>query len=109
MHADIDYIFQQAFEHSLQANIISVVGNGSIIRANRAACRLLGYSKKELLTRTREDVFRISEESYKMMILERSREGSVKADLSIVRKDGKLWPSEITSVIFKDIEGVEPI
>ena len=41
------------------------------------------------------------------MILERSREGGAKADLSIVRKDGKLWPSEITSVIFKDIEGVE--
>ena len=47
MHTDIDYIFQQAFEHSLQANIISIVGNSRIIRANRAACRLLGYSKKE--------------------------------------------------------------
>jgi PAS domain S-box-containing protein len=108
MHASIsDHILQQAFENSLQANIISIVESGRIIRANRAACKLLGYSKKELLTRNREDVFRISEVGYKMMILERAREGSAKADLSIVRKDGKLWPSEITSVIFKDIEGVE--
>src|SRR5580698_3436843 len=106
MHAEIDYIFQQAFEHSLQANIISVVGNGSIIRANRAACRLLGYSKKELLTRHREDIFRITEESYKRMFRERTVEGSAKADLSIIRKDGKLWPCEITSVIFKDSGGV---
>jgi PAS domain S-box-containing protein len=104
--SDIDYIFQQAFEHSLQANIISVVGNGSIIRANRAACRLLGYSKKELLTRHREDIFRITEESYKKMLLERTVEGSAKADLSIIRKDGKLWPCEITSVIFKDTADV---
>jgi PAS domain S-box-containing protein len=102
-----DHILQQAFENSLQANIISIVGSGRVIRANRAACRLLGYSKKELLTRKREDIFRITEKSYKMMILERAREGSVKADLSIIRKGGKLWPCEITSVIFKDAEGVE--
>jgi PAS domain S-box-containing protein len=107
MHADIDYIFQQAFEHSLQANIISIVGSGRIIRANRSACRLLGYSKKELLTSHREDIFRITEESYKRMLVERTVEGSAKADLSIIRKDGKLWPCEITTVIFKDTDGVE--
>jgi PAS domain S-box-containing protein len=106
MYADIDHIFQQAFEHSLQANIISIVGNGRIIRANRAACRLLGYSKKELLTRNREDIFRITEESYKRMLVERTAEGCAKADLSIIRRDGRLWPCEITSVIFKDSGGV---
>ena len=100
MHANTDYIFQQAFDHSLQANIISIVGNGRIIRANRAACRLLGYSKKELLTRNRVDIFRITEASYKRMLVERTAEGSAKADLSIVRKDGRLWPCEITTVIF---------
>jgi PAS domain S-box-containing protein len=107
MHTNIDYIFQQAFEHSLQANIISIVGSGRIIRANRAACRLLGYSKKDLLTRHREDIFRIKEDSYKRMLLERKVEGSAKADLSIIRKDGRLWPCEITTVIFKDIGGVK--
>jgi PAS domain S-box-containing protein len=108
MHASMsDHLLQQAFDNSLQANIISIVRTGKIIRANRAACKLLGYSKKELLTRNRDDIFRISEESYKRMMLERSREGSAKADLSIVRKGGKLWPCEITSVIFKDTEGLE--
>jgi PAS domain S-box-containing protein len=107
MHTNIDYIFQQAFEHSLQANIISIVGSGRIIRANRAACRLLGYSKKDLLTRHREDIFRIKEDSYKRMLLERKVEGSAKAGLSIIRKDGRLWPCEITTVIFKDTGGVK--
>ena len=102
-----DHILQQAFENSLQANIISIASSGRIIRANRAACRLLGYSKKDLLTRNRKEIFRITEKSYKMMIVERTREGSAKADLSIVRKDGKLWPCEITSVIFKDAEGIK--
>jgi len=105
--SDADPIFQQAFENSLQANIISIVKTGTIIRANRAACKLLGYSKTELLTRNREDIFRITEKSYKRMILERRAEGGAKADLSIIRKDGKIWPCEITSVIFKDMEGTK--
>jgi PAS domain S-box-containing protein len=108
MHASHpDPVLQQAFENSLQANIISIVSTGRIIRANKAACRLLGYSRKELLTRSRKDIFNRTEESYKKMLLERTREGCAKADLSIIRKDGKLWPCEITSVVFKDIEGIE--
>ena len=102
-----DPILQQAFENSLQANIISIVSSGRIIRANKAACRLLGYSKKELLTRSRKDIFEKNEESYKKMLLDRTREGCARADLSIKRKDGKIWPCEITSVVFKDTEGIE--
>ena len=105
--ANPDHLLQQAFENSLQANVISIVGSGVIVRANRAACRLLGYSKKELLAKNRGDIFRITEEPYKRMLVERTREGSAKADLSVIRKDGKTWPCEITSVIFKDTEGIE--
>ncbi|MDO6431126.1 PAS domain S-box protein [Flavitalea sp. BT771] len=101
-----DPLLQKAFENSLQANIISLVADGRIIRANRAACRLLGYSKKELLTRKRKDIFQFSEESYKLMLRQRTQEGSAKADLSIIRKGGKLWPCEITSVVFKDAKGI---
>ncbi len=101
-----DPILQMAFENSLQANIISVVRTGKIIRVNKAACKLLGYSKKELLTRKRAHIFLISDENYKAMILQRIAEGSAKADLSIIRKSGKLRPCEITSVIFKDTDGV---
>jgi len=101
-----DHLLQKAFENSLQANIISLVADGRIIRANRAACRLLGYSKKELLTRKRKDIFQISEESYKLMLRQRTLEGSAKADLSIIRKGGRLWPCEITSVVFKDAKGI---
>jgi len=102
-----DHIFQKAFENSLQPNIISIVEDGRIIRANKAARKLLGYSKKELLNRKRGDIFQISEESYKTMLRKRTVEGSAKADLSIIRKDGKLWPCEITSVVFKDADGID--
>jgi len=99
-------LYRKAFENSLQANIIFIVSDGRIIRANRAACKLLGYTKKELLTKHRKDVFCISENSYKKMIRERKAEGHTRIDLSLIRKTGKLLPCEVTSVIFKDDQGI---
>lgn len=102
----IDHLHHQAFENSLQANIIFTVANGRIISANSAACKLLGYAKKELLTKYRKDIFNISENNYKKMIRQRNVDGSAKANLSLVKKRGKLVPCEITSVIFKNDNGI---
>jgi signal transduction histidine kinase len=41
------------------------------------------------------------------MLRQRNEEGSAKADLSLIRKSGRLVPCEIASVIFKDSNGVE--
>jgi PAS domain S-box-containing protein len=100
--ASSGHLHQQAFDNSLQANIIFIVSDGRIVKANKAACKLLGYSKKELLTKNRKDIFNISEDSYKKMIRQRKMEGFAKADLSVIKKTGKLLSCEITSVIFKD-------
>jgi PAS domain S-box-containing protein len=101
-----DDLHQQAFNNSLRANIIFTVSDGQIISANRAACKLLGYSKKELLTRHRKDIFTITEGSYKKMIKKGNLDESVKADLSLIKKTGTLVPCEITSVVFKNKNGV---
>src|SRR6476660_3348607 len=57
-----------AFDNSLQANIITTAGNGKIIIVNSAACKLFGYSKKELLTKSRTDIFDIKERSFKTIL-----------------------------------------
>ncbi len=101
-----DHLHQQAFNHSLGANIIFLVSDGRIIKANMAACKLLGYSRRELLTKNRKDIFKISESNYKKMFRTRKEEGSAKADLSMVRKSGRLLPCEVTTVVFRDDEGV---
>jgi PAS domain S-box-containing protein len=95
-------LYMQAFDHSLQANIIFTVSDGKIISANKAACKLLGYPKNQLLTRNRKDIFSLSESNYKKWIRHRKATGWAKADLSIIKKNGALLPCEITSVIFKD-------
>ena len=52
-----DKLRHLAFNKTAQANIITRVSNGKIIMVNSAASKLLGYSKKELLTMNRSAIF----------------------------------------------------
>ena len=96
-----------AFDNSLQANIVSTVSSGKIIIANSAACKLLGYSKKELLTKSRADIFDINESSFKKMLKQRTVEGQSAALVVAIKKSGKALPCEITSAIFMDEDGIK--
>ena len=102
-----DILRHLAFNNSLQANIISTASSGKIIIANRAACKLLGYSKKELLTKSRAAIFDINESSFKKMLKERAAEGQSIALVTVVKKNGVLLPCEITSAVFMDGDGIE--
>ena len=53
-----DSLHHLTFDNSVQANIISITANrGNILKANRVACKLFGYSKKELLTKSRTTIW----------------------------------------------------
>ncbi|MEP7143180.1 MAG: PAS domain-containing protein [Ferruginibacter sp.] len=105
--ASDDKIHHLAFDNSLQANIISSASTGKIIIANNAACKLFGYSKKELLTKSRSSIFNINESSFKKMLHERTAEGHSMALVTAIKKSGMLLPCEITSAVFMDDDGGE--
>src|SRR5688500_11541658 len=63
-----------AFENTAQANIISAVSTGKIIIANSAACKLLGYSKRELLTKNKAAILDINDSNYKKMLMQKTDE-----------------------------------
>jgi PAS domain S-box-containing protein len=96
-----------AFDNSLQPNIITTAGKGEIIIVNGAACKLLGYSKKELMTKTRADIFEINESSFKNMLKQRMAEGSSMAFVTAIKKSGRLLPCEITSAVFMDEDKIK--
>ncbi|HMH33037.1 MAG TPA: PAS domain-containing protein [Puia sp.] len=97
---DADHLHHLAFDNSLLANIISNVSTDKIISANLAACKLLGYSKKELLTLQMKDIFVFSYSNFKQLLKKRERAGHAIGNLTILRKDGGELPCQITSVIF---------
>ncbi|MGI8598203.1 MAG: PAS domain S-box protein [Chitinophagaceae bacterium] len=102
-----DMLHRLAFDNSLQPNIISTVSSGKIILANSAACQLLGYSKKEMLTKTSSTIFDIKESSFKKMLKQRTSEGHSFAQVTAIKKSGKRIFCEITSAVFMDAHGVK--
>jgi PAS domain S-box-containing protein len=96
-----------AFDNAAQANIITIASNGKIIIANSAACKLLGYSKKELLTKSRSGIFDIKDSSFKKMLKERTSEGHSKASVTAIKKNGASFPCDITSAVFMDDDAIE--
>jgi|GEM_PF-428962 len=100
-------LHQLAFDSSVQANLITIVSSGKIIAVNTAACKLLGYSKKALLTKGRTDIFNTTQRGFKNMLKQRKAEGQVRAAVIVFKKNGKQIPSEITSAVFVSDEGIE--
>ncbi len=99
--------YQLAFDNAAQANIISRLSDGQILIANNTACKLLGYSKKEILTKTRADILDINETSFRKMLKKRKAEGQSIAELKVLKKNGKQILCRITSSIFKNEDGTE--
>lgn len=95
-----DTLHHLAFDNSLQANIIFTVSSGKIITANIAASKLLGYSREELLVKSKETIFDKNESSFKKMLEQRTAEGQSTAFVTALTKDGKVLPCEITSAVF---------
>jgi PAS domain S-box-containing protein len=100
-------ILQLAFYNAAQANIISIVSTGKILIANAAACKLLGYSKKELLTKSRNNIFDIKDAEFKKMLKQRTLQGHSVAIVNAIKKTGKQVSCEITSAVFSDENGVK--
>ncbi len=93
-------LLSQAFENSLQANILYTVSHGQILKVNRAACKLLGYSKKELLTINTQHIFDITEHHFKKLHTKGRAKGEYKGILTVIKKNGKRLTCEITSATF---------
>ncbi|MBC7872430.1 MAG: PAS domain-containing protein [Ferruginibacter sp.] len=100
-------IHELAFANSAQPSIITIAGNGKIIIANNAACKLLGYSQKELISKNRSAIFDINEDSFKKMLKERTDEGQSIVLGTAIKKSGELIPCEITSAVFMDDDAIE--
>ncbi len=97
----------QAFDNTLQSNIITITNSGKVIMANTAACRLLGYSKRELLTKNTAAIFDIREKDFEKMMGQRNADGRTSAYATAIRKNGKSFSCEITSAVFMDKDGIE--
>jgi PAS domain S-box-containing protein len=95
-----NHLHQKAFDNSFLPNIISVVSNGKILAANHAAERLTGYSDKGLLSKNFDEIFAPADEHFKGILKQRRTAGHATGDSTLIRKNGRQLPCQITSVVF---------
>ncbi|MES2430541.1 MAG: PAS domain-containing protein [Bacteroidota bacterium] len=100
-------IYHEAFENTAQANIISNLMSGKIVAVNTAACLLLGYSKKELLTKKRAGIFKDNENDLKKNLL--SKNGQYNSSVISIKKTGASFMSEITSAVFMNENNIQNV
>lgn len=101
------HIHELAFDAAVQANIISNVSDGQIVLANRAACRLLGYSRKEMIEQKRGSIIKIKDASFQAMLRRRKTHGSSTGFVTAIKKNGSTFPCELSSAVFTDTDGIE--
>ena len=90
--------FRSVFDNSLDAILITMP-TGEILSANRAAQSLLGMTEEEICREGRAG-FVVQDEALAAALEERRRTGQWRGMLTYRRKDGSLFPVEISSNVF---------
>ena len=103
----VNTLKDQAFNNSLLPNILSTIGSSKILMANPAACKLFGYSKKEIISKTTYSLFKIDKSSFKDLLAQRNREGHLITNVTAIKKSGKLFPCQFSSAVFTDTDGIK--
>jgi PAS domain S-box-containing protein len=101
---NVEQKFYTLFENSLDA-IFMASPDGNIYAANQAACRMFGRTEAEFKMLGRGGVIDVNDPRLAVLLEERRKNGKVMGEVNCVRKDGTIFPSELSSAIFRDDTG----
>lgn len=73
--------------------------DGEIIRANPAACKMFERTEEELRTAGRNGIIDKNDPRLEDALRKREHDGTVRAELNFLRKDGKKFPVDLTSSV----------
>jgi PAS domain S-box-containing protein len=99
-----DELFRLLFEKSNDALFISIP-EGGVISANPEACRLFGMTEEEFRQGGRAVIVDPSDDRFRAALEIRARTGEFNGELNFVRKNGEVFPADISSSIFTDFSG----
>ncbi|HWR33731.1 MAG TPA: PAS domain S-box protein, partial [Chitinophagaceae bacterium] len=103
---DSEEKYRAFFENSLDG-ILLTKPDGTILAANPAACRMFGRSEEELCRLGRSGIADFSDPRMYILLEERMKKGKVSGEMNFVKKDGTIFPGEISSMSFIDAAGLE--
>ncbi|MEJ6020660.1 sensor histidine kinase [Ramlibacter sp. PS4R-6] len=98
--------YRSLFEHNLDG-VLFTTPDGTILRANPAACEMLGRTEREIHCLGREGVVDVSDPRLPVLLQRRREARQARGELRFVRADGEKFETEISSSIFCDDRGNE--
>jgi PAS domain S-box-containing protein len=96
--------FRLLFEKSNDAIFITMPDN-SILSANPESCRMFGMTSAELCRADQFDIIDPSDDRFMAAFERRTRSGEFKGELNFIRKNGEVFPANVSSNIFTDSSG----
>jgi PAS domain S-box-containing protein len=99
-------LYRLFFENSADAFFLTQP-DGKISAANPAACRMFGRSEEEFKKIGRAGIVDSKDPRTPAAIEERLRTGQFEGEFNCVKKDGVIFPGDVTTSIFKDASGNE--
>jgi PAS domain S-box-containing protein len=103
MTSPLRLLQESLFENSVEGVLFGTT-TGVVMRANPAACRMLGYSEAELI-RIGRSGFVVDNSKLVNLLATRREQGSITAPLDFRRADGTTFPVEVTSVLVSGPSG----
>jgi PAS domain S-box-containing protein len=100
---DGEEMYRALFENSNDA-ILLTSPEGTVYKVNPEACRIFGMTEEEIIRAGRSGVIDASDPGLKFA-LEETRTGKFKGELNFRRKDGTIFPGELSTAFFSDQNG----
>jgi len=79
--------------------------DGKILDANPAACRMFGRTREEIIAAGRAGLIDSGDPRLPGLLAARQETGRAHGELNARRRDGTLFPVEMSSVVFEDAAG----
>jgi len=101
---DVQTPYQLLFENGMDAMMFTAP-DGKILDANPAACRMFERTRAEIAAAGRTGLMDCSDPRMNELLTQRECTGKAHGELNARRRDGSLFPVEISSVVFHDENG----
>jgi diguanylate cyclase (GGDEF)-like protein/PAS domain S-box-containing protein len=101
---DIQDTYERVFANSIDG-ILHTKPDGTTLKANPAACQMLGMDEAELLRLGRAGVMDMSDPRCAALLEQRARTGRMRGEVTMVRANGERFQAEISSSLYPNRDG----
>lgn len=98
--------YRSLIENSIDGMMLTSP-DGTILAANPAMCRMLGYTEPEIVALGRQGLMDQTDPRLAAALEERRRTGRFHGEMRMIRKDGSRIPVELSTSVYLDERGME--